>query len=107
MPRTTKASLHRARMEAEQAEREAQCQANGHNWRNEYNHLRYCEMCFELEEYQWIQPGMTVTHKNDPLWTGKVLSVTSQGVRVHRGDEYNYIECTFQPGELIIEEKTS
>jgi len=108
MPRTTKESIRRTKMEAAQMKRDAQCRANGHVWRNEYNHLRYCETCFELEEYQWIQPGTTVTQRNDPLWTGKVLSVTSLGVHVRRivddaWGEHGAIECTFQPGELIIQ----
>ena len=111
MARTTKASLRRIQMANEQAKRDAQCRANGHVWHNEYNHLRYCETCYKLEEYQWIQPGMTVTHRNDSIWTGKVLSVTSLGVRVRRiiddaWGEHGSIECTFQPDELIIQQES-
>lgn len=111
MPRTTKESLRRARMNADQGKREAQCAANGHIWRNEYNHMRYCETCYALQDWNWLPPGTVVVHRNDPLWIGTVLSVTREGVRVHRkitdawGTCTGSIEATFQPNELkIIEE---
>jgi|SRR5882762_1636104 len=102
MPRTTKESLRRARMEADQNKREAQCQANGHLWRNEYNTMRYCETCYELVAHNWIEPGNTVAHKQDPCWSGTVLSITSAGVRVRRAMPGGSIETTFQANELRI-----
>lgn len=49
-----------------------------------------------------ITAGATVTHKHDPAFVATVLSVTPEGVRVHKGDKYNYMECTMDAKELQV-----
>lgn len=49
-----------------------------------------------------ITAGATVTHKHDPAFVATVLFVSPEGVRVHRGDKYNYMECTLDAKELQV-----
>lgn len=100
-------------MLADADKRESECQAQGHIWRNEYNHLRACEHCYTIEEWNWLPPGTAVVHKHDSLWTGTVIGKSHEGIRVRReitdaqGVVHGSIECTFQPSELSIVEKVS